>query len=221
MKGNMTSVILVTSLMVGAVSLTAWLGCAGKGVDYLAIEEAVANSCSQCHDFEARDELHEAIMALDNSFFTEANFPDSNFPDGLLAKTVESMIDEADPVRDGQMDPAWPVRKAWIMHEMNELYALMDEDIPPDYTNQEGFDAFLLLLEGEQPEGCEMGDKLDLGFNGDPEGMQPQWAKKLFELLNEDYDELTDEDRQKIRDYVDSLLPGGLKACVAGEGSAS
>jgi len=217
----MKSVGLFTTFVAGAVLLLTWLGCAGKGADYSTIEVPVENSCSACHDVEYRDDLHEAIKALDDSLFTEANFPDSNFPDGLLAKTVEGMITEADPVLDADMDPAWPVRKAWIMHEMNELYVLMDEDLPPDYTTQELFDDFILRIEGEQPEGCEMGEKLDLGFNGDPEGMQPQWAKKLFELLDQDFEELTDEDRQKIRDYVDNLLPGGLKSCVAGEGSAS
>ena len=217
----MKSVGLAATLVFGAVLMLTWLGCAGKGADYSTIEVPVENSCSACHDVEARDDLNEAIKALDNALFTEGNFPDSNFPDGLLSKTVEGMITEADPVLDAEMDPAWPVRKAWIMHEMNELSALMDEDIPPDYTTQERFDAFILLLEGEQPEGCEMGDKLDLGFNGDPEGMQPIWAKKLFELLDQDFEELSDEDRQKIRDYVDDLLPGGLNACVAGEGSAS
>jgi len=204
-----------------AALLLPWSGCAGKGVDYSVIAEPVDKSCSQCHDVDYRDELFEAIETLDNSLFTAENFPDSNFPDGLLNKTVEGMISAADPPRDAQMDPAWPVRKAWIMHEMNELHALLDEDIPADFTSQDRFDGFVTLVEGDHLEGCELGDKLDLGFSGDPEGMQPLWAKKLFELLDLEFEELSDKDRQKIRDYVDELLPGGLKGCVAGEESAS
>lgn len=221
MRRDMTSTVLATISIVGGALLFVWPGCAGKGVDYSAIETAVDKSCSKCHDVGYRDELHEAIAALDDGLFTEANFPDSNFPSGLLGKTVEGMITAADPPRDALMDPAWPVRKAWIMHEMNELHALLDEDIPPDFTNQEGFDDFNTFIHGEQPEGCELGDKLDLGFQGDPEGMQPMWAKKLFEFLDVEFKELSDGERQKMKDYVDELLPGGLNGCVAGEGSAS
>ena len=221
MRRNATIAIRVALSLVGVAFGAACLGCAGEGADYSGIAKAVETSCSKCHDTKAKDDLHEAIVSLDDALFTEANFPDSNFPDGLLEKTVAGMIAEADPERDAQMDPDWPVRKAWIMHEMNELYALLDEGVPPDFTDQEAFDDFVSLIEGDQPEGCEMGDKLDLGYDLDPEGMQPLWAKKLFELLEEDFEELTDAERQKIRDYVDVLLPGGLNACVAGEGSAS
>ena len=51
--------------------------------------------------------------------------------------------------------------------------------------------------------------------------MPPLWAKKLLDKLKLDFTELKPEQRQAIKDYVDGLIPGGLKACVAGAGSAS
>ena len=83
------------------------------------------------------------------------------------------------------------------------------------------FNTFATLKEKDSYEGCEIGDKLDGGHKNDPEGMPPLWVKKLHEALKMTHKDLTPQQRQDIKDYVDGLIPGGLSACSAGQGSAS
>ncbi len=208
-------------LSAAAAAAACWTSCAGKGVEYSQIEQPVADSCVACHDADKRAERLESINELDDALFTEEAFPDSDFPSGLIKKSVQDLIDGADPALDGKMAPTIALRKAWILHEMHELDVLLAEDVPPDFTNQAKLDAFSKFGEDGAYEGCEIAEKLDLGFKGDPEGMPPKWSAKLFELLDEELAPLAPGDRQNITDYVDGLLPGGLAACVPGEDSAS
>ncbi len=211
----------LVTLSAFAVAVALWVSCAGEGVEYSAIEKPLKDSCIPCHDAEKRAERLDSINKLDGALFTKDAFPDSDFPSGLVKKSVQDLIDDSDPPLDGKIDPGTAQRKAWILHEMHELDTLLAEDVPPDYTNQAKFDAFATFGEDGAYEGCEVADKLDLGFKGDAEGMPPIWAAKLFELLDESLEPLEAGDRQNIRDYVDGLLPGGIDSCVPGEDSAS
>ena len=207
--------------VVAVLSVLLLTACAGKGVTYEAIEAPVQDSCVVCHDSKGMDKLVADINALDDALFTEAAFPDANFPTGLRSKTVEALIAAAAVPGDESLDSKMAQRKAWILHELHELKSLLEEAVPPDYTSQKAFDDFAAFGESGAYEGCEIGDKLDLGFQGDPEGMIPLWTETLFELLKRDITPISNDDRQKIKDYVDGLLPGGLKACQPGEDSAS
>ncbi len=195
--------------------------CAGAGVLWSEIEQPVKDSCISCHDSSKIDQFITDIKAYDDSFFTAANFPDSNFPSGLIKKDVAALIKAADPPEDGKLDPKTPLRKAWILHEAHELQALLKEKTPPDYTTEAKFNAFTQLKEQDNYEGCEIGTKLDDGFKKDAEGMPPQWTQKLLDALKMTHKDLNDQQRQDIKDYVDGLIPGGLKACVPTTGSAS
>lgn len=196
-------------------------GCAGKGVSFEEVQAPLENTCARCHDAAGIDGLLADIRAADDAAFTAEAFPDAQFPDGLRVKTVQDLITTADPPDDATLDPMMPQRKAWILHELHELKALLAEATPPDYTTQAKFDAFATLGEPGAYEGCEIGDKLDLGYALDPEGMNPLWAEKLMEILDRQLAPLSDEDRQRIRDYVDGLLPGGLRSCGGGSGGSA
>lgn len=205
----------------GLLAGLALAGCAGKGTDYASIQQSVQGSCVQCHAPAQHDARAAAIAALDNALFTAEAFPDAHFPAGLHGKTTQQIIDAAEAPGDAALDPAMAQRKAWILHELNELGGLLKETVPPDYTDQKRFDAFVTLGQPGAYEGCEMGAKLDLAARMDPEGMPPLWASKLAELLGETYIPLSPEARQKLRDYLNGILPGGLGACSASPGESS
>ena len=195
--------------------------CAGSGVAWTEVEQPIKDSCISCHDAAKNEQLLKDITALDDKLFTAANYPDSNFPAGLIKKTVADMIKAADPPQDAKLDPKMALRKAWILHEMHELAELLKESTPPDYTSEKKFVAFATLKEQDSYEGCEIGDKLDKGHDNDPEGMPPLWTETLLKELKRDHKKLTPQQRQDLKDYVNGLLPGGLKACTGGQGSAS
>lgn len=196
--------------------------CAGSGVSYEELEAPIEESCVACHDSSGVDTLVEDVLALDDAAFDEATFPDSFFPSGLIAKSVEDLISTGDPAPDAALAPSIALRKAWVLHELHELQALLEEPVPPDFTGEDAFVDFATLGNDGAWEGCEIADKLDLGYSGDPEGMPPLWAPALLELLGAEHADLSDEDRQTIKDFVDGLLPGGLRSCEpGGEGSAS
>lgn len=195
--------------------------CAGRGVSWTEVQKPVQDTCVACHDPAKIRQRIADVKALEDKHFTAQNFPDSVYAPGLIKKTVADLINTADPPDDATIDPATPERKAWLLHELNEQKALLEEAVPADFTSEEKFNAFATLRKEQNYEGCEIGDRLDRGFAKDPEGMPPQWAEKLFELLKQAFTPLSPADRQKIKDYVNGLVPGGLKACVPGQGSAS
>lgn len=215
-----TKPTLVAPFLAAALLLVVG-GCAGEGVTYEQIEQPLARSCVSCHDAKGFSELHEAVVALDDALFTEEAFPNTAFPAGLTTRTTAELISAAEVAGDGDIAPGTAQRKAWMLHELNELGSLLEEATPPDYTTQSKFDAFATFGDAGAYEGCEIADKLDLGHQGDPEGMPPRWAPKLLELLEMEFGELSAGDRQLIKDYVDGLLPGGVRACKPGEDSAS
>ncbi len=218
---NKRTLFIISSPATLALGVALLWSCAGEGVLWTEVETPLKDGCAGCHDKDKFDTLLKNIKAIDAAFFTKANFPDKQFPSGLIKKSVDDLIKAADPAEDAKIDPKAPLRLAWILHEMHELKAVMSEKIPPDYTTEKKFNAFATLKEADSYEGCEIGDKLDKGHKDDPEGMPPLWAKKLLDKLKLNFKELKPEQLQAIKDYVDGLIPGGLKACVAGSGSAS
>jgi hypothetical protein len=195
--------------------------CAGKGVSWSEVQKPIADTCVACHDPAKIKQRIADVKALDDKHFTPESFPDAVYAPGLTKKTVADLIKTADPPDDAAIDPATPQRKAWLLHELNEQKTLLEETTPGDYTTEAKFNAFATRKSKDRYEGCEIGDRLDKGFAKDPEGMPPLWAEKLLELLKQAFTPLAPADRQKIRDYVNGLLPGGLKACTGGQGSAS
>lgn len=222
-------------LALAAVVALVAAGCSeGKGVEYSEISGALAANCARCHDADAMGTVILDVDALADDVWSAANFPDSVFVPGLLGQTQAQLFQGGDTWMDkngnGALDAEETLveRKAWILHELYELDGLLAEAPPPDYTTQAKFDTFAKFGNPGAYEGCEIGGKLDLGYAGDPEGMAPLWADKIVELLvaagkteYADYRGITPDERQKIREYVDQLLPGGLKACSPDAGSGS
>lgn len=220
-------------LALAAVAALVIAGCSeGAGVEYSEISGALAANCAHCHDSDetVRGNLLGAVAALANDQYDSTSFPEADFVPGLLGTTApdhKNGLPAEHPeavVLAGDEPPA----KVWILHELYELDALLAEPVPPDYTTQAKFDAFAKFGNPGAYEGCEIGAKLDLGHAGDPEGMAPRWATKLLQLLagaggseHAGYRAITPDERQKIREYVDQLLPGGLKACSPDAGSGS
>ena len=210
----------LTALLALAAAAAALTGCAGEGMAFADVEPDLKGSCVMCHSSEGIDPLLLSVNALADSAFTAENFPNTAFPAGLIKLTVAELRKNGEPPEDATFDPAIPQRKAWLLHEMHELAALLAEVTPPDFTSQKAFEAFSVLGEAGAWEGCEVVDKLDLGKDADPEGMPPQWAPKLLGLLNIDFEKIDLGGREGLQNYVDRLLPGGIAACVAGgEGS--
>jgi hypothetical protein len=224
MRKYLRPLVVVVGVIVIAGAVYGATSCAGKGVSFAEAEVALKESCVQCHTAQGIGKLVTDVKAIDGAQFTDSNFPDSYFPDGLRGKTVDDLIKAADPKDDANIDPKTPQRQAWVLHELHELEEHLGHSsgmMPPDFTSQQSFDAFNTSKSGERYAGCDTGEKLDLGHKNDPEGMPPQWAPKLMELLKTQFKALEAAQRQKIRDYLDSLLPGGLKSCTPGQGSVS
>jgi hypothetical protein len=192
--------------------------CAGSGMKFSEISSALTNTCAKCHDAAHAQQKLDEIHALPDSAFTDEAFPAAQFPKDLQGKSTLDLKNGGDSWLDGTE----PQQKAWILHEMHELFKLLSEDPPPDYTTQQKFTTFVTSGKPGAQEGCEMERRLDLGRKGDTnEGMPPQWAKKLMQLLGVDFVDITDAERTKIRDYLDQLLPGGVKACSSVTGEVS
>lgn len=219
---------------VAAVALAAaGAACsAGEGVKYADVSKTLGENCSNCHSSapDARKNLLEGVVALGTAAFTAESFPATHFPPALSPTTTVDHMNglAADHPEAAVLTADMPNQLAWILHDLYELDALLAEPIPPDYTTQAYFDAFATAGNPGAYEGCEIGGKLDLGYALDPEGMAPLWAPKLMELLVAagetafaGYRPISESERQKLRDYVDQLLPGGLRGCTPGAGSGS
>lgn len=201
-------------------ALVAALGCAGEGMTYADIEPTLAGSCVMCHDSDGISQLLIDVNKLPDELFSAENFPDGQFPAGLVELSVSDLRTAGEPPEDATMDPNMPLRKAWVLHELHELASLLAEATPPDFTAQAAFEAFSELGEAGAWEGCEIIEKLSLGKEVEPEGMPPLWAPTLMALLGRDFERINLGGREQLTDYVDRLLPGGKAACVAGgEGS--
>jgi hypothetical protein len=203
-----------TILLAAACALAAGSACFGEGTaNYADIQPVIERSCVKCHDAAKIDDTLAKIRALDNAKFDEKTFPTAWFPDDVAGKTAADFIKAADPPADKELDPKMAPRKAWILHEMNELAKLLSEQPPPDYTSQDKFDGFVKAGNAPAYEGCEMAKFLDEGDEGSPEGMAPLWGKQLLGMLGVEFTEVTKDDRQKLRDYLNGVLPGGTSAC--------
>lgn len=221
------------AISAAALAAVAVAACsAGEGVKYTEVSSALSENCSNCHDSsaDARKIVLDGVAALGNGAFSPTNFPATHFPPGLTPTTTADHLNglPAEHPEAAVLTADMPNELAWILHELYELDALLAEPIPPDYTTQARFDAFATAGNPGAYEGCEVGAKLDLGHAGDPEGMAPLWAPKLIELLVAggqaafaDFRPITNDERQKLRDYTDQLLPGGLRGCTPGTGSGS
>lgn len=220
-------------LALGAAAALLAAACAGEGkVQFSEISGALSANCAHCHDSDAtkRATLLDAVAALPDPEYNSTSFPISDFVIGLRNTTA---LDHKNGLPAEHPEAAVltgdePREKAWILHELYEQDGLLAEPVPPDYTTQARFDAFVTLGNPGAYGGCTMGEKLDLGNVGDPEGMSPLWAPKLRELLvgagqteHQGFRPITADERQKIRDYVDQLLPGGLRSCTPGTGEGS
>lgn len=183
-------------------------------VKFTQVESTVTGICATCHSAQGIEKLLADINALDDSNFTEANFPDTFFPAGLTKLSVKTLIDTASPADDAAFSPDMAQRKAWVLHELHELKDLLGETVPPDFSGQASYDAFTVLGKPGHYEGCETLEKLELGHAGDPEGMPPLWAEKITGLLGIEFAQITDEERDLVSDYTGSILPGGAEtAC--------
>ena len=207
-----------TLAVAGACALAAGSACfSGEDgtADFSTVQPVLERSCAKCHDASRIDDTIAKVTALDDGKFGEAAFPAAWFPDEVRDKTVQDFIAAADPADDAKLDPKTTPRKAWILHELHELRVYLQENPGPDYTSQAKFDAFVKAGEGSSYEGCEMVTKLAEGDKGDPEGMAPLWGKTLLGLVDVPFTEVTNADRQTLRDYLNGVLPGGVAACPA------
>ncbi|MBZ0118010.1 MAG: hypothetical protein K8H88_13490, partial [Sandaracinaceae bacterium] len=139
----------------------------------------VESSCAQCHSASGISSLLSAVAALPAGGFTTTSFPPSAFRVDLRQYTTSDLAEEP------HIEAGMPTEQAWVLHELNQLGALLAEDVPPDFTSEERLDAFALFSGGGYTEGCELLEKVELGRGLDPEGMPPPWAAPLMGLLME------------------------------------
>lgn len=183
-------------------ALVAAFGCeSSPPPDYATVSGVMEASCARCHSAAGIDALLTAVAALPPDGFDATRFPPTAFHVGLRPYTTEDLAEE-DHIESGM-----PTEQAWILHELNELDALLAEEVPPDYTGEAPLDAFILYMGGGYTEGCELLDKVDRGAMNDPEGMPPPWAAPLMALLDDvDYRSPSLGERDAVLAYTEGVL---------------
>jgi len=187
-----------------ALLFTTSVGCeatTSNPPEYATVSPVVESSCAHCHSGGGMDALITAVAALPPESFDSTSFPASDFHVGLRPFTTDDLAEEAN------ISAGMPVEQAWIIHELNELDVLLDEEVPPDFTSEESLNAFALFNGGTYTEGCEILEKLELGRARDPEGMPPPWAASLMALLEDaSFVEPAPTGRDDLHAYTEAVL---------------
>ncbi len=179
------------------------IGCEAKTSNppaYSTVSGVVDNSCAACHTSAGMTALLTAVAALPADGFDDVTFPASDFQARLRPFTTDDLAEEP------YISSGMPNTQAWVLHELNRLDALLAEDVPPDFTDEESLNAFTLYSGGGYTEGCELLEKVELGRGDSPDGMPPPWAANLMALLGDDFVSPTVDEREDLLVYTEGVL---------------